>query len=80
MTKIGASDARAGLSSLLERVANGEEFVITRFGTPAARLAPLPDVSRERRRWAIERLMEFSRGQTLGDLTIRELREQGRRS
>jgi prevent-host-death family protein len=79
MTKVRASDARARFSSLLDRVAKGEEFVITRFGRPVARLTPLRDVSLERRRQAIERLKAFSKGQTLGDLTVRELRDHGRR-
>jgi prevent-host-death family protein len=79
MTKVRASDARARLSSLLDQVAKGEEFVITRFGRPVARLTPLRDVSLERRRQAIQRLEAFSKGQTLGDLTVRELRDHGRR-
>jgi prevent-host-death family protein len=78
MTKVRASDARARFSSLLDRAARGEEFVITRFGRPVARLTQLRDVSRERRRQAIERLKTFSKGQTLGDLTVRELRDKGR--
>jgi prevent-host-death family protein len=80
MTKVRASDARTRFSSLLDRVAKGEEFVITRFGRPVARLMPLRDVSLERRRQAIQRLEAFSKGQTLGDLTVRELRDHGRRS
>jgi prevent-host-death family protein len=78
MTKVRASDARARFSSLLDRAARGEEFLITRFGRPVARLTQLRDVSRERRRQAIERLKTFSKGQTLGDLTVRELRDKGR--
>jgi prevent-host-death family protein len=78
MTKVRASDARARFSSLLDRAARGEEFVITRFGRPVARLTQLRDVSLERRRQAIERLKTFSKGQTLGDLTVRELRDKGR--
>ena len=80
MTKVGACEARARFANLLERAAKGEEILITRYGRPFARLAPLSDASRERRRWAIQRLEQFSKGQTLGDLTVRELREQGRRS
>jgi hypothetical protein len=36
-------------------------------------------LSEDNREEAIQRLMEFSKGQTLGDLTIRELRDEGRR-
>jgi prevent-host-death family protein len=66
-------------ANLLDRVAAGEEILITRYGRPVASLAPLRDASRERRRQAIQRLREFGAGQTLGDLTIGELRAHGRR-
>ena len=80
MTKVGACEARARFASLLERAGKGEEILITRHGRPVARLAPLREAPRERRREAIRRLKRFSKGQTLGDLTVRELREHGRRS
>ena len=37
---IGAFEAKTHLSALLERVVQGEAFVITRHGRPVARLAP----------------------------------------
>lgn len=40
MTTIGALEAKTRLSELLDRVAQGEEIVITRDGKPAARLVP----------------------------------------
>jgi prevent-host-death family protein len=79
MASIGAFEAKTHFARLLERVASGEEIVITRHGTPVAKLMPVGGSSRERRRKAIDRLKEFCRGQTLGGLTVRELREQGRR-
>ena len=79
MVHVGAFEAKTHFASLLERAAKGEEIVITRHGTPVAKLTPISADNRERRREAIQRLMEFSKGQTLGDLTIRELRDQGRR-
>lgn len=79
MATIGAFEAKTHFASLLERAAKGEEIVITRHGTPVAKLVPLSADNRERRREAIRRLKEFSKGQTLGDLTIRELRDEGRR-
>jgi prevent-host-death family protein len=80
MASVGAFAARTRFARLLERAAKGEEIVITRHGTPVAKLAPLSGSSRERRREAIQRLKEFPKGQTLGDLTVRELRDQGRRA
>ena len=44
---VGAFDAKTHLSALLERVAEGESFVITRRGTPIARLVPAsPGIAR----------------------------------
>ena len=79
MVHVGAFEAKTHFASLLERAARGEEIVITRHGTPVAKLVPLSADNRERRREAIRRLKEFSKGQTLGNLTIRELRDEGRR-
>jgi prevent-host-death family protein len=79
MATIGAFEAKTHFASLLERAARGEEIVITRHGTPVAKLVPLSADNHERRREAIRRLKEFSKGQTLGNLTIRELRDEGRR-
>lgn len=41
MTNIGAFEAKTHLSRLLEQVAAGEKFVITRHGKPVAQLVPL---------------------------------------
>lgn len=79
MAYIGAFEARVHFSSLLERVARGEEIVITRRGAPAAKLVPVAGASRERARAAIAGLKAFCEGQMLGGLAVRELREQGRR-
>ncbi len=38
MERIGIHDARARLSELVDRVAAGEAFVLTRYGKPVARL------------------------------------------
>ncbi|HEX8312031.1 MAG TPA: type II toxin-antitoxin system prevent-host-death family antitoxin [Chthoniobacteraceae bacterium] len=40
--EIGAFDAKTHLSALLERVASGESFTITKRGMPVAELRPLP--------------------------------------
>jgi prevent-host-death family protein len=45
MTTIGAIEAKSRLSELLDRVARGEEIVITRDGKPAARLVPAGEES-----------------------------------
>ena len=40
MAEIGAFEAKNTLGALLDRVAQGEEIVITRHGKPVARLVP----------------------------------------
>lgn len=41
-------DAKTNLSSLVDRAAAGEEFVITKSGKPFARLVPLEDTRAHR--------------------------------
>lgn len=81
MTEVGTFDAKNRLSELLDRVENGEEVTITRYGKPVARLvAPvLEEERRARARAAAERIREMRKGVTLGGITIKELVEEGRR-
>ena len=78
MKTIGAFEAKIHFAHLLERVANGEQIVITKHGTPVARLVPFakPDSARTRR--AISRLKAFRRGSRLGGLSWKDLRDEGR--
>ena len=57
----------------------GEEITITRHGRPVARLVPPADQARPDVAGTIERLRAFSAGQSLGGLSWRELRDEGRR-
>lgn len=81
METIGSFEARTHLPQLLERVAQGEEFTITRHGKPVARLVPaVPARPRADVRQVIEELKAFSKGNTLGaGVTVRDLIEEGRR-
>jgi prevent-host-death family protein len=57
MIEIGAFEAKNTLGSLLNRVQNGEEIVITRHGRPVARLVPNSgSVDRTQARAAAERI------------------------
>jgi prevent-host-death family protein len=78
MTTIGAFEAKTHFSSLLERVARGEQIIITRHGAPVARLVPVAGPDRAQARYAIERIKASRKGQTLGEVSWRELRDQGR--
>ena len=60
--QVGAFEAKNTLGTLLDRVEQGEEIVITRHGKPVARLVPnteLPD--QDRVRAAFARLRERAR-------------------
>lgn len=46
MPQIGMHEAKTKLSQLVERAERGEEIVITRNGTPAVRLTPVPKPNR----------------------------------
>ncbi len=48
MIEVGVHEAKTHFSSLLRRVAGGEEVVITRGGEPVARLVPARPVRRRR--------------------------------
>lgn len=88
MKEIGAFEAKNTLGTLLDRVEQGEEIVITRHGKPVARLVPntgYPD--QDKVQAAFESLRERARqlarenpGQPAFDWEeIKELRDEGRR-
>jgi prevent-host-death family protein len=79
MIMVGAFEAKTHLSALLDRVARGEEVVITKHGKPVARLVSAARVDRERVNDAFEKLKLLRKQTTLGGLSWRELRDAGRR-
>ena len=79
MDTAGTFEAKTHLTRLLDRVAAGEQITITRHGTPVARLVPVKPAGFRQLRETIARLKEFSRGQTLGGLKIKDLINEGRR-
>jgi prevent-host-death family protein len=82
MTSIGVYDAKTQLPRLLERVRRGERFVITKHGLPVAQLVPADAESRADIKRTIEEMENWQETEapTLGPgLTIRQLREAGRR-
>lgn len=79
MRTIEAVDAHRQFVSLLDEVANGESITITKHGVPVARLIPPEEKQRDVRE-VIAELLEFQKEHTLGDVTIRELIDEGRRT
>jgi len=79
MPKVGSYQAKTHLPRLLKRVERGERITITRHGTPVAMLVPCDEKKEADRRALIDEVRAFSKGRKLGDVTIRELIEEGRR-
>jgi prevent-host-death family protein len=78
MITVGAFEAKTHLSMLLDRVAAGEEVVITKHGKPVARLVGARHIDRARVNEAFEKLKALRKGTTLGGLSGKELRDKGR--
>ena len=62
-SEVGAFEAKNTLGTLLDRVENGEEIVITRHGKPVARLVPnRSGIDRTQARAAMERIRARAQG------------------
>ena len=85
MAKVTAFEAKTHFGSLLDRVAKGEEIVITRHDKPVARLVPEGAQRIDEVRQAVEGLRTLQqqiRRRSRARLTDKEVRsaiEQGRR-
>ena len=79
MHTVGAFEAKTHLSKLLERVARGERITIERYGVPVATLEPASPSKREPAGEVIAKLKVFRAGHRLGDMSIREMIEEGRK-
>ena len=82
MTSIGSYEAKTHLPELLERVEHGENILITRRGTPFALLTQPPQQVGREVRQVVEDMLAYRNRQnrTTGDLSIRQMIEQGRRA
>jgi len=79
MRTVGAYEAKTHLSQLIEEVTRGQQVAITKNGLPVALLVPVPSTQKPDVREVISQLRELRRGITLGDLSLREMIEEGRR-
>jgi prevent-host-death family protein len=79
MITIGAFQAKTHFSMLLDRVAGGEEVVITKHGKPVVRMVAAAARDRADVDEAVEQLRRFRKGTTLGGLSWKQLRDEGRR-
>jgi prevent-host-death family protein len=61
---VSVTEAKGQLTDLVKRAEEGEEVVLTRFGRPVVRLAPVgTKLSRADRRMILERLRAAGRAQ-----------------
>jgi prevent-host-death family protein len=79
MRSVGAFEAKTHLAALLDAVSAGEQITITRHGRPVARLMPPAAEAPASVVDTIIRLRQFSQGQSLGGISIADLRDQDRR-
>lgn len=79
MNSVGTHEAKTQLSRLLERVAKGERFTITRHGRPVARLVPVDRTPEMSAADAVAEMKRIRKGRTLGGVSLRELIAEGRR-
>lgn len=79
MATVGSFEAKTNFSALLERVARGEQIVITRRGKPVARMMPIAKPTGAKVSEAMSKLRELRKGTTLGGLSWKELRDSGRK-
>jgi prevent-host-death family protein len=79
---VGVAEAQIRFPELVERVASGEEIMITSHGAPLARLIPVQSARHEptveERRVAIEEMIELRERRSLNGLKIRDLINEGR--
>lgn len=78
MITVGAFEAKTNLSSLLDRVAAGEEVLITKHGRPVARLTRAEVAEKSAVDEAIAELLALRRGAVL-EVGWRAARDAGRR-
>ena len=78
MDVIGAYEAKTHLPRLLDDVAAGRSYTITKHGVPVARLLPAGHAAASPEE-VIRELREFRQGITTGGIGIKGMTEDGRR-
>jgi prevent-host-death family protein len=79
MKTVGAYEAKAHLSRLLDKIRKGERFIITKHGTAVAVLQQADQSEKAEPATVIAEIRAFREQHRLGDVSIRELIEEGRR-
>jgi antitoxin (DNA-binding transcriptional repressor) of toxin-antitoxin stability system len=79
MEQIGAYEAKTHLAGLLDRVTQGESFLLTRHGQVVALLTQPSGRERRPTEEVIRELQRFSEGIRLDGISLRSLIEEGRK-
>jgi prevent-host-death family protein len=77
MAEIGAYDAKTHLSELLQKVQQGERFLITRHGQPVAELAPIAKHDQAAVQQRLERMREWREKFSARGITLQSLLKEG---
>ncbi len=78
METVGSYEAKTHLPKLLERVKKGEIITITKHGMPIADLIPHKSLKKKSPKKTIEAIIKLRKKHSLGDLSIKEIIEEGR--
>ncbi len=78
MPVVGVYEARTRFSELVDRVARGERFVITKHGVPVAVLEPAKRTRKQKPEDVIAAIEEFARTHSLSGLKLKDLIAEGR--
>ncbi len=77
---IGAYEAKTHFSELLGRVEQGHEITITRHGVPVALIIPVRNKSSiNEKQAAINAIRANAKSLSLGGLSVKDLKGEGRR-
>ena len=79
MEIIGSFEAKTHWSALLNKVALGQEIIITKRGKPVARIIPEATHQSQTVHEAIKRIKQLRKTTTLNKLDWKELRDKGRK-
>ena len=78
MKTVGAFEAKAHFSQLLDKVENGESITITRHGEPVAQLVPTkPARDPQALEALVEEIKRTRKGRSLGGIKIKDLIHEG---
>lgn len=78
-TSVGAFEAKNQFSKLLDRVARGATFTITKRDRPVARLVPATGNTARDLKKAVTELRALSQRYSLEGISVRSLMDEGRR-